>query len=155
MTEIQYSDELDPRRILLNVAGFRRKFHIYEIAHARDRGTDGVFHIVRKQLLNHASINVMQEIRASEKHIEVRVDRDDVAGVYDLVRHLSFPTSRTGHAGKDGSWYGLQIGIPPCSTTIRWWSDRETELDAVYKLRDKIINTVKRIIRSDQNTNAK
>lgn len=149
------SNELDPRRILLNMTGFRIKFHIYEIAQTWDRDADGLVYVVRKQLLNNASMTVMQEIKESEKHTELQIDRDDVAHVYDLVRNLSLPAHRTGHAGKDGSWYGLQIGIRPCSTTIRWWSDREPELQSVYKLRDTIIKTVKQIIRSQPNTNAR
>ncbi len=137
------------------MTGFRSKFHIYEIAQTWGRDADGTVFVVRKQFLNHASMSVMQEIRESEKYTELQVDRDDVAHVYDLVRNLSLPAHRTGHAGKDGSWYGLQIGIRPCSTTIRWWSDMEPELQSVYKLRDTIITTVQQIIRSKTEANAR
>lgn len=146
--------DFDPDRILLNRTGFRRKFHIYEIAQTFDRNVDGTVHVVRKQLVNHGSTLVMQELNKSEKHIELQVERENLAELYEMVRELTLPASRTGHAGKDGSCYGLQIGIRPCSTTIRWWSDMEPELQPVYKLRNMIVETVNRVIRSATTTNA-
>ncbi|WP_145179621.1 hypothetical protein [Gimesia aquarii] len=153
MTEIENTDKRDPWQILLNRTGFRNKFHIYEIAQKWDRKAGRVVYVVRKQLISHASMAVMQEIRELEKHTELQVDHDDVKDIYEMVRDLSLPASRTQYTGKDGTWYGLRIGIRACSTTIRWWSDIEPGLQSVYKLRDKIINTVNQLIRSHKNAN--
>ena len=137
--------ELDPYQILFNKTGFRSKFHIYEITKAE---LDGSAYFVRKQLLSHASTQLMHHVNKSEKHVEIRVARPAVADIVDTVSSLSIPATRTGHPGKDGTWYSLQIGMRPCSTTIRWWCDMEPELKPVYELRDRLTKTVNNIIRS-------
>ena len=145
-------DGLDPHRILLNIAGLRSKFHIYEIVQTHEH--DVCTRVVRKQVLDHASLAVVQRIRASKTHVEIQVDVDELADVYDVARDLSLPQSRRRRRpGKDGTWYALQIDRDPCPAKIRWWSDSEPDLQPVYKLRDRIVTTVDQIIRNSRNEN--
>ena len=142
--------ELDPCCILLNQHGFRGKFHIYDIRWAFDADVDRRVYTVGKQLINPivACTRQIQEIIPSEKHTEVQVTRDDLVEVYDYLSSLSIPVSRTGHAGVDGTSYSLQIGFGQSCTVIHWWSDMEPELNSLYKLRNKIIKTVNRMVRA-------
>jgi hypothetical protein len=144
---MQNLDQHDPRQILLNFTGFRSKFHIYELLYDYDKQTKEMVYIVRKQLLGGSSLDTMQEVVRSEKHVELVVQRCDVERVYDLLPRLSVPVNRTSWPGKDGGWFALRVGMKPCSTVFRWWSDNEPELAPIYKLRDQIVKTVKEIIR--------
>lgn len=148
MSELERFDELDPWRILLNRSGFRSRLQIYEIAQKWDCDIGRVVYIVRKQILNHIFFDKVQEIRESEEYTALQVTRADVAEIYDAVRNLNIPAARTERSGKDGTRYHLQIGLRARAKKIRklrWWSDIEPELESVYDLKDKIINTINRL----------
>jgi hypothetical protein len=144
--------ETDPKRMLLNVAGFRQKFHIYEVLQRLDSQTNEIQYVIRKQLLTTASQTSIQEVRVDQQHREVTVPREALADIFELGRSLTLPLARKGQVGKDGTWYTLQIGVPPVSTTIRWWSDSEPELRGVYQLRNQIVETINAIMRTPRSS---
>lgn len=136
-------DPSEPTRILLNFVGFRSKFHIYEVCRSIDRASDQPVYTVRKQLLRpYQAVDEPRSIDESQSHSELRVSRDQLTNLFELIRATQLPLYRSGQSGVDGTWYSLAIGSDVRSTVIEWWSDREEELSSVYKLRDAIVKTV-------------
>ncbi|QDT44950.1 hypothetical protein Pan241w_50670 [Gimesia alba] len=153
MSELESFNELDPWQILLNQSGFRSKGQIYEIAQKWDCDADDIIYIVRKQSLSYFSASTFEEIRESEEYRELQVTRAALADIYDAVRDLIWPKSRTPHSGKDGSWFNLRVGIQPRSKKIQWWSDIEPDLQPFYIVRDKIISTINQLIDGEKAPN--
>ena len=135
--------------IVLNYEGFRSKFHIYRI-HQPSTAIEGErAYSVAKQLLDRHAFRWgnVTDIDPNEPFREAVATEADLHAIFESARGLAVPLERSRIMGKDGDWFSLRIKNSEHEFLFSWWSNHEPELQPVYDLKDKIIETVMRLLR--------
>jgi len=135
--------------IVINYEGFRSRFHIYRI-HQSPTAIDGKPpYTVAKQLLDghlYRWGNVT-DIDPNEPFREAVATEADLQDIFEAARGLAVPEKRSRILSKDGAWFSLRIKNSEHEFLLSWWSNHEPKLQPVYDLKDKIIETVMRLLR--------
>jgi hypothetical protein len=134
------------RELVLNYQGFRGKFHILAIRCHNDREVC----TVAKQIQNRIGYHWghVTSIDQSQTFREASVDFTEISSHFEAAEGITFPTTRKPRRGIDGTWYSLRIGDAATGKIVSWWSDTEPELQSLYDLRDQVVVTVMKLLRS-------
>jgi hypothetical protein len=134
--------------IVLNFdAGYRgTKLQVYQVSPVIGTGNDD--YIVSRQLTSRTDPDDVQSVNRSEPFDEIRVSRPALQDVFSAVERVSLPRQRIEEFGCDGTWYAMRIKDKGSDRVIRWWMDIEPGLESIYELRDALVETVNRLLRS-------
>jgi hypothetical protein len=134
--------------IVLNIEGWRgSKAIVYQVLR-RPGGTGTDDYVVSKQFTSSPLTDDVQWVDRAKPFYELRVNREELQKVLSAVERVTLPKKRTEEFGCDGTWYVMRIRVNNSDRVIHWWSDIEPELQSVYKLRDALVETVNRLLRS-------